>query len=115
MTEDALRQILRAGMPPPFYATWDFWIFVVLGIAGTFFSIIAFTRLTPPLPPTNLWGNAKGVRDSEPCRSNVSKLAIIESAIPCCADVPKSVGSADHFQKRLTIYRGMISKRAVPL
>ncbi len=29
----------------------------------------------------HLWGNAKGVRDSEPCRSNVSKLAIIESAI----------------------------------
>jgi hypothetical protein len=42
MTEDALRQILRAGMPPPFYATWDFWIFVVLGIAGTLFSILAF-------------------------------------------------------------------------
>jgi len=41
MTAEALRQILRTGMPP-FYATWDFWIFLVLGIAGTLFSILAF-------------------------------------------------------------------------
>jgi hypothetical protein len=41
MNEELLKQMLTEAIPP-FYTTGDFWINVVLGVAGIVFSVLAF-------------------------------------------------------------------------